>query len=207
MLAGYLLFRVVTVWRAEAAPAALESPEAATGALPTEGLCTAEGLREFLERTASVTEDDIELAYEHCRDQFLERNELSPVVKQTVDQWVGTDLSKAETNQIFLAYELAFVGPRPDHLPEGFEPDCRRMVDQFQEFRDLLEPLISRVEIDLSSLLADGLEEVDEDERQLLNFVQYAQFCKSLLNHHSLVSDNELEDEMEMVLSEDEDMD
>jgi hypothetical protein len=176
VLVGYLLFKIFTSMRADAAPTTSNNTDASD-------LCTAEGLQEFLEQTGSLTGDDIELAYQHCRGRFLDESTISPEVKQTIDDWVGTDLGKAETNQIFLAYELALVGQRPERLSENFVADCHRMVGQFQAFRDSLEPLMSRVEIDLDSLLAGGSEEIEDDERQLLNFVQYSQFCQTLLRY------------------------
>lgn len=178
MLIGYLMLKLITIWRAEAAPASVNPSE-------DHSFCTTAGLQEFLEdQTGSGPNSaDLKLAYEHCRGEFLDRSgELSEVVKQTVDQWVGTDLSRAEVNQIFLAYELAFVSPKPERLAENFATDCRRMIDQFQAFRDMLEPLMSRIDIGMESMISNGSEEIEEDERELLNFVQYSQFCKVLLD-------------------------
>lgn len=176
LIVGYLLFRLLTIWRTEAAPIGANWKQTASS------ICTATGLQDYLQKLDhQLTENDIQLVYEHCRAEFMETNKISESVKQTVDDWVGTDLGRAETNQIFLAYELALMGPRPQKLSENFKSDCREMVNQFQNFRDSLEPLTSRIEIGLDTLLASGSEEIDEEERDLLNFVQYSQFCKSLL--------------------------
>jgi hypothetical protein len=181
IIAGYLLVVLIVVVR-----------QTNAASFAKDELCTVDGLHKLVELNDDPTGEDIRLAYGRCRDEFLEKNQLSRVVKTTVDEWIGTDLSKAETNQIFLAYELALVGPRPETLPDQFEADCNRMADLFEKFRRFIEPLTSRIDINMNSLLAVGNEEIDEEERDLFNFVQYSQFCRSLLIVNQFERDNKL---------------
>lgn len=142
--------------------------------------CTPEGFKEYL--IESPNKDDIELLYKHCRDQFLRANTVSASVKTTVDGWIGTDLSKAETNQIFLIYDLLLSAPKPANVSEEFENDCNKMEASFQTYRDNIEPLTNHMDIDLDSLLMNGIDEVDDQERALFDYVQYTQFCRSILD-------------------------
>lgn len=171
MLIGYFVFKVLVSMRTEASP--VDSSD--------DDQCSTAGLKQFLGSTGNLSKEDVELMYEHCRGQFLDANKLSASVKQTVDDWIGTDLSKAETNQIFLIYELALTTPKPEKVSKQFERDCDKMVEQFQNYRDSIEPLTNHMDINLDSLLTDGSEEIDDQERELFNFVQYSQFCKSFL--------------------------
>lgn len=147
-------------------------------------ICSTKGLQEFLNDGAD--DDAISLVYQHCRGQFLEDNKLNENVKQTVDGWIGTDLSKTETNQIFLIYELALTTAKPDRVDKQFKKDCKAMENQFELYLETIEPLSNRLQINFDLLLATGKQEIEDQERELFNFVQYSQFCRLLLMNEDL---------------------
>lgn len=177
--------------RVEAAPSARvqelvqELADNSDNRIDAQRVCTPLGMHEFLDQTYDLSDEDVELIYETCRDQFLHENQVSEEVKETVDHWVGTDLSKAEMNQVFLIYQLALMGPKPERTSELFADDCSHMADQFDFYRQTIEPLTSFIDVDLDSMLNDSDDEIDDQERELLNYVQYTQFCKSILSSSS----------------------
>lgn len=172
LLIGYCLLQTLFIVRSGAS-----SPE--QSALD---ICSSAEMKTFLGSKDSISTEEVELLYHYCRDQFLDKNRLSSTVKQTVDEWIGTDLSKAETNEIFLALELSLSSPKPDKVSEKFELDCKEMSEKFQSYYDTIEPLTSYLDINLDSLLAHGNNEIDDHERDLFNYVQYSQFCRLILN-------------------------
>lgn len=137
-------------------------------------------MQEFLNQTKGLKDEDVELIYDSCRDEFLQNNQISREVKETVDEWVGTDLSKAELNQVFLIYQLALMGPKPEKTSEQFNKDCAQMAENFEVYRNTIEQLTNYIDIDLDAMLNDSDDEIDDQERDLLNYVQYTQFCKSI---------------------------
>lgn len=184
LVLGYLMFRYFSPSaRVEAAPSSQlvqELADQSDSRIDQTAVCTPLGMQDFLNQTKDLSEDDTELIYETCRDQFLQGNQISDEVKKIVDEWVGTDLSKAELNQVFLIYQLALLGPKPEKTSEKFESDCAHMVNQFETYRQTIEPLTSYIDVDLDAMLNDSDDEIDDQERDLLNYVQYAQFCAEI---------------------------
>ena len=172
VLIGYFLFKILFILSAQASPIEQQADE----------ICSPAGMQALLGSSDSISTEEAELLYIECRDQFLDNNKVSPSVKATVDDWIGTDLSKAEANEIFLALELALTSPKPERVSEQFQLDCRSMSDRFLTYYDTIEPLTSHMDLDLDSLLGGGNNEIDDQERELFIYVQYSQFCLALLN-------------------------
>lgn len=172
VLLGYLIFEFDIFSRAKAASFDLSNTES----------CNPDSIQQFLSENHGNT-DNIQAIYERCREQFLSENEVSLNVKQTVDEWIGTDLSKADANEIFLAYQLAIFRPKPENTSEEFTRDCELMFNRFEAYCEATEPLTYYVDNNIDSMLADGDTDrkSDEQERDLINFVQYTQLCKSIL--------------------------
>ena len=178
VLVGYVLFRMFALWRVEAAEL---SGYNTVGAEDTNfPACDYKSIEQFVAKT-SLDKKQIQAAYENCRDEFVASNQISPIVKQTVDSWIGTDLSRAEDNQMFLIYQLVLNSRVPKIEDANFATDCNKMFDQFENFRDYTDPLAEQIDIDLNTLLMGGNEQIDEQDRQLLTFIQYTRFCKYII--------------------------
>lgn len=185
VLMGYLIYRFF--WspsHIEAAPANDSQPsqqDVQTNALDVK--CTAHWIEQFLNtKQHHNSNEEADSIYAHCRDQFLLDNQISADVKRVVDNWLGMDMSTAEdANQIFLAYQLALISPKPsDQIDEQFLGNCQLMGQSYKSYREAVAPLTDYIDINLDSKLnGEGI--INEQERQLLNFAEYAQLCKSIM--------------------------
>ena len=195
LIVGYFLFKSIS-WSPLAGAASIDFDDA--------NLCTSsERIRQLL---VSENRDQLREVFEHCRDQFVAANKPSPVVKQTIDDWIGADLSQAEIEEILLAYQLALLGRRPGETSRQFAADCEQMYQRFEAFRDAMEPLSLLLNFSMDSMLTGGEFELNEPGRELFSYVQYTQFCKSILED-GLLDDAGEDNVLEYDEDEDQDLD
>lgn len=182
-MVGYLIFKLYNRSNVEAA--SLESNQLDA---PNATICTPDGIEQFLD-TYKGDDEAIQATYDLCTQQFLANNTVSAEVKRTVDEWIGLDLGNADPNEVFLAYQLAIVSPKPNKTSDLFERDCQQMFESFEAYRDTVEPLTyffgaesdEYEEEPLDTMLSVDSKKLEQQDRQLINFVQYTQLCKSLL--------------------------
>lgn len=176
----------------------------------TNSTCTVAGIEQFLD-TYRGLDGAIRAAYDHCTEQFLANNQVSVEVKRTVDDWIGVDLAEADPDEVFLAYQLAIISPRPaGGTSHRFDDDCEQMFESFEAYRDTVEPLTYYYSGDsdddqydqadsLNRLLvvrADDARKLDDQDRQLIKFVQYTQLCKSLMQGNADVDTDDDDDDL-----------
>lgn len=149
-----------------------------------EGQCSQESVNNLLNGAKINNENDSELAeqlYERCSKEFLEDSKISPEVKQTVDTWLGKDLSQQDVADLLLSYELdALQNPKPEETSDKFKEDCEQMTEQYEAYRETSATISKHIHPD-SDLLTSEMTTISGNQRELLNFAIYTQLCNFLL--------------------------
>lgn len=185
LLIGCLLLCPLACSLLEASPATPAVQE--TGSenvdhlLDSASFCTPLGMRDLLGGTRDLSYEDYRLIHESCRNRFLLENEICEEVRQTVDQWLGTDLSKLGFKQSMLLYRMTKFRPKPEGISDGFEEGCSQMVQSFENYRNTIWPLGDYIIINPETRLGTRDSESDDANRDILNYMQYARFCKALI--------------------------
>lgn len=146
--------------------------------------CSHDVLRSSLEQAAKQSNENGKNASQvagelfiKCYEGFLVENSIDPSVKETVDSWIGSDISKVDPDQLFMAYQLALMNNKLEDPSEEFSSECNKMQQNYENFRENISPLSDY--IDSSDLMLLG---ESNSGRELLNYALYAEFCASMLD-------------------------
>lgn len=145
--------------------------------------CSSERLRN--EMSQAKPEERSVLAaelFDYCQADFLANNQPSDVVRKSVDDWIGMDLSSANGYERFQAYQLALTQPRPENLPAELEGDCLKMYYSYSYFRENTEILSRYADTQSNEIPMEGDEKIGENDMKLMNYAQYSQLCSMLLD-------------------------
>lgn len=177
LLVAYLIYRL------SAGQQVVESAPADTiGASGKLDHCTAGNVQQAVQQFKGDKESVGQAAkqlYEQCSSEFLEHNPISADVKQTVDSWLGSDLSEAPASELFMLYQQALLNSKPTETSAKFTEDCKKMIQSYIRFGRITSPLTERIDINMNLLLAGG-GEISSEDRKLLNYAQYTMFCDAL---------------------------
>lgn len=147
--------------------------------------CSQEKIDSIL--TQSSEEDINRIAdelFQKCRQNFLQSNQIEPVVKEAVDKWLNLDLSKASPSERWTAYQMALMnesisGGRAKNKDEKFVQGCKRMIENYETFRDNTSQLADYIDIESAWWSASG--GAGSPSNDLNNYAQYSLFCHSLI--------------------------
>lgn len=173
LLIAFLLQRVSSTLTVYGAPAGQSSD-----------VCSPESVESLFNDAELHDQDENELAeklYEQCNNEFLEKNLISSEVKDTIDSWIGKDLSKEDSTQLLLTYEMnAMLSPKPENTSDKFKEECKHMIGQYESYRDTSAIIAEHIQTD-SDLMTSEMTEINPTQRELLNFAIYSQLCNLVL--------------------------
>lgn len=175
VIVGFLVARYITSQRLGGEAAAFNEPS----------VCSAKNLAQTLENAKVDTETNslANQLLETCTNEFLRNNTIDPVVKKTVDEWLGLDLSQATALQLLEAYEKV-LNQRPETNEDPkFVEGCKTMLKRYEEFRDTTSILADS--IDGSAIVVnegDPSLAGSQSARNLLSYAQYGLFCSALID-------------------------
>lgn len=150
-----------------------------------DAMCSQEQIKSNLDQAAKENKSADEMSitsmelFDTCSNNFLSTHEINPDIKRAVDSWLGFDLSKANVDQILEGYQIALFNekPAPGDKNKNLVRECEQInksYDVFKQTMDLLSEHISTA--DLPALAQT------EENKSLLSFALYSQFCASLYN-------------------------
>lgn len=182
LLVGFLLFKAFSY--AKSTEAATTLTRGTTCSLASVQVWAQNKLQENAEKSDSSNQEARDWL-KRCNQEFLASNSISPTVKSAVDEWLGLDLAKASANQLFWAYQVAIASPKPEKVDEEFKRECDQMSASYDAYRDITANLAPFIQVDPSTIWMEADESneankeptVSEDERKLVNFVEYSRHC------------------------------
>lgn len=155
--------------------------------------CSYNGIQYVLTHTpkSEINQVTDEL-FKQCRLNFLNNNQVDPLIKRTVDKWLNLDLALATPDERWMAYQMALMlessGDNVKKIDNvEFVTGCRNMLANYEQFRDDTSQLSEYINIE-SDWWQTESSEVDmsgpNPSRDLINYAQYSLFCSSMIQNN-----------------------
>lgn len=197
LLIGYLMYRLATnkvealqiTTSKQASSSSSSSLSSFMHSPQEEFVCTIENINQKIDE--SLDENNVEQVagelFSKCRKQFVDKNHVSPIVKETVDKWLNIDLSTASSEQRWEAYQVALMSSETQRIDNRlFIDDCINMEKSYELYQTDISQLADYINIQddwwLPGKQDDDINSINDSEtKDLMNYAQYTLFCSAMI--------------------------